>query len=162
MPDARSVLEAENKKLAKQVEKLRAQLEAAQTRFEENETALRVLSRIETDEAPAGDDKASSQDQVFKVLPTKESSALAPRQIHHWLEEANAGISADNVRTILLRLKKRPDVKVTEEGRYWRIPPNPAPQPAAQDDEEADEFAVVRRPQPAAFDTDLDDEDVPF
>jgi hypothetical protein len=167
MPDARAVLEAENKKLAKQVERLRSQLEVAQTRFEENETAIRVLSRLDADSDNREEAKSSSQELVLKALPEREEDAMTPREVHQAIQTSGASISADNVRTILSRLKG--SSVAGNEGRYWRAPPSPRVPPQKAngdgfdvDDDEIDNLIGSRRPQPAAFDDDDLDSGVPF
>ena len=163
MADAISVLELGNKKLAARVEKLRAQLATAETELAEGETAVRVLKRLglsPTVEGVADEVKPSTQDQVRSVLPTSEGAALTPREVH---QAVNGTISADNVRTILKRLKDATgsDVSVTADGRYWRVPPPPSDGGFVVDDDEIDSIIGTPRQQPPAFDDDLDS-DVPF
>jgi hypothetical protein len=123
MNDALSLLEASCKKLSIKVERLRAQLEAAETELAENQTAIRVLSRLPVAAGGNGqpdESKASSQEQVLKLLPAIEAEGMTPREIYGSLQEAGATISADNVRTILSRLRKEELIQ-TNAGRYWRL-----------------------------------------
>lgn len=160
MADALSVLEATCKKLTSKVERLRNQLAAAETELEESQTAIRVLSRLGVSASveEADETKASSQEQVLKILPENQEQAKSPREVHHLLVASGVTtISAVNVRTILSRLRKDEDVPVqSEDGRYWL-----EPEPSDDDDFEGLVGApLVRRPVPA-FDEDLDSE-VPF
>lgn len=164
MTDALSVLEANVKKLASKVERLRNQLAAAETELAESETAIRVLSRLGVSasiEAPGEEAKASSQGQVLKVMPTTSAEAKTPRDVHQLLVASGVtNISAENVRTILSRLRKEEVIQVSD-GRYWRTPKDGADdEDDADDDEDGFEYLLG----PAAMvtaDEDLDSE-VPF
>lgn len=154
MNDAVSLLEASCKKLTAKVEKLRAQLAAAETELAENQTAIRVLSRLPSAASGNGhaeEGKASSQDLVLNILPRTEEEANTPMEVLAALQKAGVTISADNVRTILSRLKKAETIRVSG-GRYWH---------PAQDVE--DDFDILGFPSnaaPQAFDDD--DFEVPF
>jgi hypothetical protein len=167
MSDTVSILQAACKKLASKVERLRTQLEAAETELAENQTAIRVLTRIggaASSEGGADEAKASSQEQVLKILPVREAEAKTPREVHQALTDAGVtNISADNVRTILSRLKKDEllPVRVTL-GRYWRAGNGSEPMSAIYDAEDDFEDLTAYDAEPApSFDEDLDSE-VPF
>lgn len=170
MTDALSYLEAKNKKLAKQIEQLRAKLDAAESEFNDNQTAIKVLSRIGVTtpiEQGTDDPKKSSQDEVLRVIPVNVEKALTPREVHQALEAAGSSIKADNVRTILLRLKNAKTVFVTDAGKYWRNEQGGAGDFNGYTDfDDLDDLPGTAvsgppRPQPIDFDDDLDS-DAPF
>ena len=90
----------------------------------------------------------------MSVLPTREEDALTPRDVHTVL---NGTISADNVRTILSRLKGSKAVAAFD-GKYWRIPPPPhhdAENAVVVDDDWDIDALIGAPPPPPQSDDDL-------
>lgn len=157
MTDAIPLLESRCKKLASKVEKLRVQLETAEKDLADNQTALRVLSQLGTNSA-TDEAKGSSHARVLDALPTDGAGAMTPREVYTRLQANGVAISADNVRTILSRLKKDEEagVRVTD-GRYWR-------EVGACHDtaDDFDDLSILPRRAAPAFENDDLDSEVPF
>jgi len=141
-----SLLEATRLKLSAKAERLDAQLKAIRIELEEIETTIRVLSRIaegKTSSAQNGE-RGGTQAQVLEIVPSEMRYAISPKEVHQRLTSDGSDISADNVRTVLSRLKLAGCVQGIE-GRYWKVtssaPETEDNERRSPHDEEADPFA---------------------
>jgi len=118
--DAVALLQSNIVTLEKRIEKLRAQLATAETERDEATTAVRVLSRLGLAPTVEGADtpRTSSKLLVLNAVPTRETDAMTPAEIHALLDAAGHKITADNVRTILSRNR---EAFASNLGRYWRL-----------------------------------------
>ncbi len=169
MSDALALLEQDRKKLAAKVQRLKAQLEAAENELSDTDAALRVFKRLGIAPTVVGaasdDNRGNSQAHVLAKLAASEAEAKAPKEVHSELTADGFNISADNVRTILSRLAK-PDASgraavYSKDSRYWRNDDayhNGDSRASADMDDDIYDFAPTSRPQPI-FDDDLE---VPF
>lgn len=170
MPDALSLLEQDRKKLAAKVERLRTQLEAAESELSDSDAAIRVFKRLGIAVAVEGvasdDARGNSQTHVLAKLATTEAEAKAPKEVHAELTADGFIISADNVRTILSRLSK-PDASgraaiSSKDSRYWRTASEASPEEASAESAQLNGERSRYHGAAAVVTFDDHDRDVPF
>ncbi len=137
------------------VNRLKSQLETAQTERDELTTALKVLERLilgtQSEERPNQSDSGSI---IFQYVPTGRANAAAPREIIDRMRHDGKALGDDLVRTQLWRMSKRGEL-LKADGKYWRE----AAQSPTDTDPWEDDLANVAHERQAP--DDLDD-DVPF
>lgn len=183
MSETATLLREKEASLDRRVSRLRGSLEKAEAELAEVRTALKVLiglGLVEEEQGqsePDGGNEALNENQsaVLSCVPFGEENAVAPKTIIDTLEFTGQALNGDYVRTVLWRAATKRNLIRSKNGLYWRDKEEaPAEAEASRNSgpvgrergyppstPEGSTPSGSTRP-PLGFETELEDDDVPF